>query len=104
MPLLPPARSLGCLRRKWDLEATRMLLEGKKALVTGSRRGIGGAIAVALAREGCDIGLNDIEEGEDGRRTQSLIEAAGRRGTVTVAEITRPPGGRRLVDSLPEVP
>ena len=38
-----------------------MLLEGKKALVTGSRRGIGRGIAVLLAREGADIGINDIE-------------------------------------------
>ena len=38
-----------------------MLLEGKKALVTGSRRGIGRAIAVALAEAGADVGVNDIE-------------------------------------------
>ncbi len=77
-----------------------MLLEGKKALVTGSRRGIGGAIALALAREGCDIGLNDIEEDEDAHRTQSLIEAAGRRATFTIADISRAPEVTRLFDSF----
>ena len=79
-----------------------MLLEGKKALVTGSRRGIGGAIALALAREGCDIGLNDIEEDEDAHRTQSLIEAAGRRATFTIADISRAPEVTRLFDSFVE--
>jgi NAD(P)-dependent dehydrogenase (short-subunit alcohol dehydrogenase family) len=79
-----------------------MLLEGKKALVTGSRRGIGGAIALALAREGCDIGLNDIEEDEDAHRTQSLIEAAGRRATFTLADISRASEVTRLFDSFLE--
>ena len=44
-----------------------MLLEGKKALITGSHRGIGRGIAVMLASEGADIGINDIER-DQGRR------------------------------------
>ena len=66
-----------------------MLLEGKKALVTGSRRGIGRGIALALAQNGCDIGLNDIEHDESADRTIALIEETGRKCTFTVADISK---------------
>jgi len=44
-------------------------LSGKKALVTGSSRGLGFATALNLAREGCQVGIN-------GRDIESLSIAA----------------------------
>ena len=45
-----------------------MLLEGKKALITGSRRGIGRGIADLFAMHGADIGINDVEPGKELRQ------------------------------------
>jgi NAD(P)-dependent dehydrogenase (short-subunit alcohol dehydrogenase family) len=45
----------------------QMLLEGKVAVVTGAGRGVGRGIALALAREGAKVVVNDLGCGIDGR-------------------------------------
>jgi NAD(P)-dependent dehydrogenase (short-subunit alcohol dehydrogenase family) len=77
-----------------------MLLEGKKALLTGSRRGIGRGIALALAREGCDIGLNDVVRDEEAEKTIQAVEALGRRATFGVADIADGAQVNRLFDDF----
>ena len=47
------------------------------ALVTGGARGIGRAIALALAQPGLTIYLNDVVLGEEAVRTQQEVEAKG---------------------------
>ena len=54
-----------------------MSLSGKKALITGARRNIGRGIALALAQEGCGIGINDIERDADAEQTLRLIREIG---------------------------
>ena len=55
-----------------------MVLDGSVALVTGASKGIGQAIAVALAAAGADVGVN--YHTDRGRRgdTCEAIAAAGR--------------------------
>jgi glucose 1-dehydrogenase/3-oxoacyl-[acyl-carrier protein] reductase len=77
-----------------------MLLEGKKALITGSRRGIGRGIALALAREGCDIGLNDVERDEEAEKTMTMIEALGRKATFNVGDISNSADVKRMFDEF----
>jgi 3-oxoacyl-[acyl-carrier protein] reductase len=57
-------------------------LEKKIALVTGGGRGIGKAIALGLAAEGCDVAVNYVSREADARRTADAIEALGRRALV----------------------
>src|SRR3979490_511199 len=51
----------------------------KKAIVTGGDSGIGRAVALAFAREGADVLISYLNEHEDARETQRLVESAGRR-------------------------
>jgi len=54
-----------------------LLLEGKKAVVTGGARGIGRAIALALAKEGVEVCITDICEDESSAETLKLLGEAG---------------------------
>jgi len=64
-----------------------MRLKDRVALVTGSAKGIGKAIALALAREGCDVVINDIDvEPMDGVVRE--IQGMGRRSVPVVADVT----------------
>ncbi|HEY9681610.1 MAG TPA: SDR family oxidoreductase [Oculatellaceae cyanobacterium] len=54
-------------------------LHNKIALITGGDSGIGRAVAIAFAREGAHIAIVYLEENEDARKTQALIENEGRK-------------------------
>lgn len=53
------------------------LLEGKTAIVTGASRGIGKAIALKFAQEGCNIAFTDLFDDENMKNTEAEILALG---------------------------
>jgi 3-oxoacyl-[acyl-carrier protein] reductase len=62
-------------------------LEGKKALVTGASRGIGRAIAVALAEAGADVAINYSGSEAAAAETAQAVEALGRKAIVVKANV-----------------
>ena len=61
-------------------------LEGKRALVTGASRGIGRAIALALADAGADVAVTS-RNGDDGEPIAGEIRAKGRRSLALLLDV-----------------
>ncbi|MGV9677977.1 SDR family NAD(P)-dependent oxidoreductase [Nocardia sp. NPDC003482] len=64
-----------------------MSLAGRIALVTGGGRGIGRAIALALAEDGADVAVNYRADDAAAAETVSAIEALGRRALAVRASV-----------------
>lgn len=73
-------------------------LAGKRALVTGASRGIGAAIARALAEKGADVALTYERSAERAAEVVRSIEAMGRRAIAIQADSADPAAVRRSVD------
>jgi 3-oxoacyl-[acyl-carrier protein] reductase len=58
------------------MDEKKRLLEGKTAVITGSARGIGKAIAEEFAREGCNLVITDIDS-ENTQKTSEEIKKQG---------------------------
>jgi len=74
-----------------------MNLTDKCALITGGTKGIGAAVAIDLARQGCDVAINGRCEDDEAAETRRAIEAAGRKCAVIVADVARPEEAERAV-------
>ena len=68
----------------------KLLLEGKKALVTGASRGIGSAIALELARSGADVAVHYAGNAAAAQNICDQIRAMGRQSRIVQADLSHP--------------
>jgi NAD(P)-dependent dehydrogenase (short-subunit alcohol dehydrogenase family) len=64
-----------------------MLLGGKTALVTGAAKGVGRGIALELARQGCNVAVNDFKDSAGADATAAEIRALGRQSFAVLADV-----------------
>jgi len=70
------------------------------ALVTGGGRGIGKAIALALAAAGSDVAVNYVSREADANATADAIRHAGRRALVVRSDVSRGNDATALVAAV----
>jgi 3-oxoacyl-[acyl-carrier protein] reductase len=71
-------------------------LDGKVALVTGSGRGIGQAIAIKLASEGARIVINDLDA-DPAHETVELLKKSGAEAVACVGSVSAPDFAERYI-------
>ncbi|MBY5388883.1 SDR family NAD(P)-dependent oxidoreductase [Rhizobium johnstonii] len=73
-------------------------LAGKRALVTGGSRGIGAAIALALADKGADVAITYERSADRAAEVVRAIEGKGRKAIAIQADSADPAAVKRSVD------
>lgn len=73
-------------------------LMDKVALITGADSGIGRAVAVLFAREGCDIAIAYLDEHQDAEATKAAVEQEGRRAILLPGDVADPDYAEAAVD------
>ena len=77
-------------------------LNGRTALVTGSSRGIGRAIAIALAQAGTDVVVNYLRREAEAQAVEKEIQQLGRRSANVQADVSVASDVERLVRTAGE--
>ena len=72
----------------------------KVALVTGSSRGIGYAIAIELAKRGIDIVVNNDENPQEGIEVMNEINKIGQRAIYIQADVSNPNQVEKMVEKI----
>lgn len=73
-------------------------LAGRVAIVTGSSRGMGRAIAGGLAAAGADVVINYRERATEAKAATDEVVALGRRSIAVQADVSSPADVARLIE------
>src|SRR5260370_6963263 len=73
-------------------------LAGRVALVTGSAKRLGRAVALRLAEEGADVVVHYRSSAAEAQSAAAAIEKLGRRGVAIAADLSKAAECRRLID------
>ncbi len=76
-----------------------MRLEGKVAIVTGSSRGVGKAVALAFAKEGARIIVNFSSSSKAADEVVAEIHGIGSEAVAVQADVSRREGAARLAEA-----
>jgi 3-oxoacyl-[acyl-carrier protein] reductase len=72
-------------------------LKGKRALVTGSSRGLGYATALTLAKEGCRLAVNSRDEAKISAAAQKIAVETGAKVIGLAGDVTDPEAPERII-------
>lgn len=81
----------------------KMRLDGKVSFVTGGARGIGKAIAQALAEAGSEVALIDIDFEETKKTADQIQRTTGKKMTAVKADVTVPEEVNAMIQKIQEV-
>jgi 3-oxoacyl-[acyl-carrier protein] reductase len=75
-------------------------LDGKGAIVTGGSLGIGAAIALDLAREGCNVAINYRRHDAEAKEIVKEIEGMGRKSAAIQADVSSYSDAQNMVETV----
>jgi 3-oxoacyl-[acyl-carrier protein] reductase len=76
------------------------LLEGKTALITGASRGIGRAIAIKFAQEGCNVAFTDLFEDDKMKSVEKELQSLGVKAKGYASDASKLDDTERVVDEI----
>jgi len=77
-------------------------IKGRKAIVCASSRGLGKACATSLARAGCVVVVNGIDEARLQKTAEEIRQSTGATVIAVAADVTTKDGQKKLLAACPE--